>query len=127
MPRTTKKPKPAAATNGTVAGEILTLAEVAAYLRLSEQAVLSAVSSQGLPGRLIDGEWRFLKAAVAQWLSESRPTAETRKAAQLALAGAWKDDPDIERIVEEAMSRRGREPGPDGTFAGHHPADGGEE
>lgn len=124
MPRTTKKPKPPASANGAVAAAVLTLAEVATYLRRSEQAVLTAVASQGLTGRLIDGEWRFLRAAVDQWLSVSQPTAETRKAAQLAVAGAWKEDPDIERIVEEALSRRGREPGPDGTYAGHRPADG---
>src|SRR5437660_5447179 len=98
MPRT-RKPKPTpgpepepqpAAVNGPP-GEVLTLAEAAAYLRLPEQDVIAAASSQGLPGWLVGGEWRFLKTALQQWLSASQPTAEMRKAAQMALAGAWKD------------------------------------
>jgi hypothetical protein len=126
MPRT-KQPKstPSAestpqhtALNGPPV-EVLTLAEGAAYLRLPEKEVIAAACTQGLPGRLIAGEWRFLKAALQQWLSVSEPTAEMRKAAQLALAGTWKDDPDIEEIVEEAMRARGRPLMEDGTYSGH--------
>jgi excisionase family DNA binding protein len=104
-------------------GEVLTLAEAAAYLRLPEREVIAAASTQGLPGRLVGGEWRFLKSAVQQWLSVSQPTAEMRKAAQLAMAGIFKDDPDLEQIVEEAMRRRGRQPGPDGSYGGYRPSD----
>jgi excisionase family DNA binding protein len=98
---------------------VLTLAEAATYLRLSEKKVISAASTQGLPCRLVGGEWRFLKAALQQWLCASQPTAEMRKAAQLAVAGAWRDDPDIEQIVEEAMRARGRPLMEDGTYSGH--------
>ena len=108
-------------TNGPTA-EVLTLTKAATYLRLPEKDVIAATASQGLPGRLVCGEWRFLKTAIQQWLSVSQPTAEMRKAAQMALVGAWRDDPDIEQIVEDAMRRRGRQPGPDGTYAGYRPA-----
>src|SRR5436309_3108165 len=61
MPRTKPKSKPnqppempAPLTNGPV-GEVLTLAETAAYLRLPEKDVIAAVSSQGLPGRMVGG------------------------------------------------------------------------
>jgi hypothetical protein len=101
---------------------VLTLAEAAAYLRLPEKEVISATTSQGLPGRLVNGEWRFLKSALRQWLSVSQPTDEMRKAAFLAAAGAFKDDPDLEQILEDAMRRRGRKPGPDGTYGGYRPA-----
>src|SRR5438309_7091929 len=96
MPRTTKKPKPdptpqpqpqPTVVNGPPS-EVLTLAEAAAYLRLAEKDVLAAASAQGLPGRMVNGEWRFLKSAVQQWLSVSQPTAEMRKAALLAAAGS---------------------------------------
>jgi len=42
--------------------------------------------------------------------------AKSGKEAFLALAGSWKDDPDIDQIVRESMRRRGRsiDPGPDG-------------
>jgi excisionase family DNA binding protein len=89
-------------------GEVLTLSEAAVYLRLPEGAVINAVHSQGLPARFVGGEWRFLKPAIQQWLSSGSPTPETRKAAQLALAGKYKDDPDLMRIGEEANRERGR-------------------
>jgi excisionase family DNA binding protein len=129
MPRTKAKPKPArqpepqpAVANGPPV-EVLTLAEAAAYLRLPEKAVIAAATAQGLPGRLVGGEWRFLKASLQQWLSISQPTDEMRKAAQMAAAGAFKDDPDLMQILEDAMRRRGRQPGPDGTCSGYRPAD----
>ena len=48
--------------------EVLTLAEIAAYLRVPEEAVLELVTRDALPGQRIGGEWRFLKRAVVEWL-----------------------------------------------------------
>jgi len=48
--------------------EVLTLPEVAAYLRVPEEAVLELVAEDALPAQKIGGEWRFLKRAVAEWL-----------------------------------------------------------
>lgn len=48
--------------------EVLTLAETAEYLRVPEQAILDLVAKEVLPARQINGEWRFLKRAVAEWL-----------------------------------------------------------
>jgi excisionase family DNA binding protein len=115
MPRTKKHdhssrsqpPPPRRSVNG-LSGEVLTLAEAAAYLRLAETEVVDLVHAQGLPGRCIAGEWRFLKAAVRQWLAIAPATWEARKATILELAGKYEDDPDLEQIVEEAYRRRGR-------------------
>lgn len=104
MPRTKPKPKPAAL-NGP-AGEVLTLSEAAAYLRLSEQDVIAAASSQGLPGRLVAGEWRFSRSAIMQWLNVSQPTAEMRKAAALALIDKYKDDGGWEELLAEIARQR---------------------
>ena len=73
-----------------------------------KREVVGLVHSQGLPGRCTAGEWRFLKAAIQHWLATASPTWETRKAAILELAGKYKDDPDLEQIVEDAYRRRGR-------------------
>jgi excisionase family DNA binding protein len=48
--------------------DVLTLSEVAAYLRVPEDVVRELVEKDGLPGQQIGGEWRFLKRAVADWL-----------------------------------------------------------
>src|SRR4051812_45818475 len=90
-PERKPEPAPAAPANGQ-AGEVLSLAEAAAYLRLSEKDVMAAVTTQGLPARqMVSGEWRFFKGAIQQWLSVSQPTADMRKAALLAAAGSLKD------------------------------------
>ncbi len=125
MPRP-RKPRPdptpqtepqAVAVNGPP-GEVLTLAEAAAYLRLAEADVISAVHAQGLPGRLINGEWRFLKTAIQQWLSTPLPKGS--KEAQMAVVGAWKDDPYLEDMVEEIYRRRGRPITEDGSYRLFH-------
>jgi excisionase family DNA binding protein len=95
------------ATNSS-ADEVLTLAEAAAYLRLREADVLECVHSQNLPGRFTGSEWRFLKSAIQHWLASAAPTPQARKQAQLALAGKYKDDPDLMQICEDAVRQRGR-------------------
>jgi excisionase family DNA binding protein len=125
MPRTKKKPQPAPTTPQPAAvnvppSDVLTLAEAAAYLRLSEQDVMTLVHSQGLPGRCLAGEWRFLKTAIQQWLATAEPTLETRKAAQLAIAGTLKDDPYLEDMLEEIYRARGRPITEDGSYRLFH-------
>lgn len=48
--------------------EVLTLPEIAAYLRVPEEAVLELVARDALSGQQVGGEWRFLKRAVVEWL-----------------------------------------------------------
>jgi excisionase family DNA binding protein len=87
-------------------GEVMTLAEAAAYLRVAEQELLRLVGQADLPGRLIGSEWRFLKDALQDWLRTPARTASN--VGLSALAGAWKDDPDLQDIVREACRKRGR-------------------
>src|SRR5581483_5243850 len=96
-----------AAVNGSP-GEVLTLAEAANYLKLSESDVLRLVKDQGLPARRLANEWRFLKAAIQRWLCTGSPEKQSSKEALLTLAGKYKDDPELEAIVVEAMRLRGR-------------------
>ena len=108
MPRTKSKPEAQAPILNGPIGEVMSLSEAAAYLRLPEAEVVRLVQAQGLPGRLAGTEWRFLKAAVQHWLGCGLPSWETRKAAILEIAGKYRDDPDLEQIVEDAYRRRGR-------------------
>jgi excisionase family DNA binding protein len=109
MPRTTRshrKPKPSPAPASVPPAEVLTLAETAAYLRLPEEEIVRLVSEQGLPGRAAGAEWRFLKTALQDWLRASPLVGS--KAAQLAVVGAWKDDPTIDEFLKEVYRQRGR-------------------
>jgi excisionase family DNA binding protein len=49
--------------------EVMTVGEAAVLLKLDESTVLAAAESLDLPGRQIDGHWRFSRSAVLAWLS----------------------------------------------------------
>jgi excisionase family DNA binding protein len=104
MPKTKTKPKKAKKPAITTNGEVLTLAEAAAYLRTSEAQVHQLILDQELPGRRVGTEWRFLKSALQDWL-RSPPT---RKAGLLGQLGTLKDDPNLEEMLEDIYKRRGR-------------------
>jgi excisionase family DNA binding protein len=51
------------------ADEVLTLEEVAAFLKLSPEAVRARAEEGELPGRRFGKEWRFARTAVLAWLA----------------------------------------------------------
>jgi excisionase family DNA binding protein len=117
MPRTRKQPEPTpkpVALNGPVTGEVLTLAEAAAYLRLPEEEVVRLVHMQDLPGRFAGTQWRFLKTAIQEWLS--KPPPKYSKEGQRSVAGLLRDDPDLVPMVEEIYRKRGRPITDDGSY-----------
>ena len=100
-PKRTTKMKSAGAPNGVV----LTLAEVAAYLRMPEAKIELLVREHNLPGRSLGDDWRFLKSAVDDWLQGMPVRTSDFWDTQ---AGAFRDDPQLDEIVREAYRRRGR-------------------
>jgi excisionase family DNA binding protein len=109
-PRPAKKPL-AAEGNGII-GDVLTLAETAAYLRVTEEEVLQATREQGLVGRLLGKEWRFLRASVDDWLRCATGGSVTRDFWQTQ-SGALRDDPHLDQIVQRAYRARRTGPGAD--------------
>lgn len=51
--------------------DILTLEELAAYLKVSETTAYTLVRSGHIPGRKVGREWRFLRESVVQWLKQA--------------------------------------------------------
>lgn len=87
--------------------EVLTLEEAASFLRVKASAIEELIGRQGLPARMIDGEWRFLAEALRDWLKHPG------KHALLLQAGALKNDPTLPEIMkaieeERSKSRRKR-------------------
>ena len=82
---------------------ILNLKEMAEYLRLSETKVERQVIQGRIPGRRIEGEWRFLKSAVDDWLS-----SHDTRTILLNQAGALSDDDTLEELRLMIYSERGR-------------------
>jgi excisionase family DNA binding protein len=110
MPRTKPKPEPLREPtpqpriNGPTEN-VLTLGEAAAYLRLPENEVLRMIHEQNLHGRQVGSEWRFLKAAIDDWL-RTGPRPKSNKEAWDAAVGMWKDDPTVDQLREEIARYR---------------------
>jgi excisionase family DNA binding protein len=89
--------------NGIQIPPVLTTTEVAKYLRLPKAKVLRLAEAGDLPAREIDGEWRFLKAAIDEWLGRPDPTQQL-----LRQAGMWANDdtyPELCRSINENRRR----------------------
>src|SRR5689334_24481781 len=54
------------------AGEVLTLAEAAAFLRVDEASLEADANADRVPGRRVGGEWRFHRAGLVHWLATGR-------------------------------------------------------
>ncbi len=83
--------------------EVLTPEEAAAFLRVPEDSLRRLADEHLLPGRKIDNQWRFLKAALANWLRE-----RSGKDALLSHAGALADDDSLAALREAIYAARGR-------------------
>lgn len=102
-PRPPRKPrKPGPDELPPAALEVLTLAEAAAYLRVTEEEVEELAARGEFPGRVIRGQWRFLKVAVQDWLR----SAPSQKEKLMQVAGAWKDDPYLDEMRERINAER---------------------
>lgn len=89
--------------NVTESQEVLTLDEVAAYLRLPKDTVSRQAAQGNIPGRQIEETWRFLKAAIDDWLRslDSRTLL-------LQQAGALAGDESLSTVREAIYAARGR-------------------
>ena len=52
--------------------EILTIKEVAEYLKLSEKTAYRLASDGKLPGFKVGGSWRFKRGDIEQWIEQSK-------------------------------------------------------
>lgn len=56
----------------TMSDEILTLKEVADYLKLAEKTAYRLAAEGKLPGFKVGGSWRFKREDVLQWIEEQK-------------------------------------------------------
>ena len=52
--------------------EILTLKEVAEYLKLAEKTAYRLVAEGKLPGFKVGGSWRFKRTDIEKWIEENK-------------------------------------------------------
>jgi excisionase family DNA binding protein len=83
--------------------EVLTLEEAASYLRLSPETVARQAAKGHIPGQWVEGSWRFLHAALADWLR-----TRDYRALLLQQAGALADDDSLIELRAAIYKARGR-------------------
>jgi len=59
--------------------EILTLKEVAEYLKLAEKTAYRLTAEGKLPGFKVGGSWRFHKADIKNWIADQREQQKNTK------------------------------------------------
>lgn len=55
-----------------MADDILTIQEVATYLKLNEKTAYRLASEGKLPGFKVGGSWRFKRVDLEQWIEEQK-------------------------------------------------------
>ena len=83
--------------------DVLTLEEVANYLRLPQEVIEKQAAKGQLPGRRIEDTWRFLKTAIDDWLR-----SQDSRAVLLQQAGTLADDPSLAELRQAIYDNRGR-------------------
>lgn len=93
--------------------EIMTLEEVARYLKLKPQTVYKWAQENQIPGTKLGKEWRFRKRILDEWIDSSILLSKSGfdflvQSSQAALQRQGLTRADIEALVRQA----GQEPGP---------------
>ena len=90
---------------------VLTVNELADYLKLPPETILNQANQGQLPGRKIEDTWRFLKEAMTSDRSESNDDwlrAQDSRTILLQQAGAFADDPTLEEMRDQIYANRDR-------------------
>jgi excisionase family DNA binding protein len=91
--------------------DVMTLDEAAKYLRLPRKQVAQLAAEGSIPGRRVADTWRFLKAALEDWLRPKKGSWE----ALMEQAGAFADDETLPALRAAIYKARGRPEVEDGS------------
>ncbi len=90
--------------------EIMTLAELASYLKVAEKTVVRMAREGKIPGTKVASQWRFMKSLVDEWLQKSSQPPTPTNLFQL-----MKHAPElvpVSRLVTPPLMRFDIKPGP---------------
>jgi len=83
--------------------EVLTLEELARYLRLPLETVERQARQGRIPGKQIENEWRFLKAAIEDWFR-----SKDSRQAMIEQFGVFADDKTLPELLRTIYAQRKR-------------------
>ena len=87
----------------SMVSDVFTIEELADYLKLSPEIILTQAKQGALPGRQVADTWRFLKDAIDDWLR-----VQDSRAILIHQAGALADDESLEMLRTTIYRDRGR-------------------
>ena len=58
-------------------GDILTLKDVAEYLKVTERTIYRLAAAKKIPAFKVGGTWRFSKIEIEQWIKRQTAEAQT--------------------------------------------------
>jgi PTS system nitrogen regulatory IIA component len=102
--------------------EIMTLSEIARYLKVSEKTILRMAKEGDIPGAKVSSQWRFVRAVVDDWLTQKMQSVPKDDLVRVVRGSTEKVIPitrlvsedrivmDIEPAAKEAVVRRLVEP-----------------
>jgi excisionase family DNA binding protein len=82
---------------------VLTMEEAANYLRLPKELIEREAAQGHIPGRRIEDTWRFLKAAIDDWLR-----SQDNRTLLLQQAGVLAADESLAELRAAIYAKRGR-------------------
>lgn len=62
----------------TMMSEILTLKEVANYLKLAEKTAYKLAAEGKLPGFKVGGSWRFKQSDIENWIEDKKSSSKIK-------------------------------------------------
>ena len=86
--------------------DVMTVEEVAEYLRISERTVYDWAQKGEIPGGKIGSSWRFSRKRIEEWLNDrlsGSHHARTSLTATINLVGFWK--PEHTLIINSPISK----------------------
>ena len=90
--------------------DVLTLEETADYLRLPKETIERQAAQGRIPGRRIEDTWRFLRAAIDDWLR-----SQDSRTILLQQAGALATDEALPELRATIYAARGRQEAEEGV------------
>ena len=83
---------------------LLTLAQASKFLNLDEDILQTLAEQKRVPARKIGKTWKFSRSRLDKWLKAGIEP----EIALLRMAGTFKDDPDLFKILDDIYKARGR-------------------
>lgn len=72
----------------TIEGDILTIKQVAEYLKVTDRTIYKLAAAKRIPAFKVGGTWRFSRADIDRWIAQQTSVAQTDGSANSTDSGS---------------------------------------